>query len=264
MPKDELPSRLPSRGSASAFETAIHFSDVPRRYTLKQAILIYKDEQSDCAASIHEVRHAADTQPGLQPGQPVTMAALEALLTALGRRVGGGFIAPEILSVGLDSLVWWCPACRRRIWFKPDAMFDKSPPADVKRLLKISGQFIWYPPLLFKARPDELHVFALATNERPKAKTRLYKAPFWNLRDGGMCNGNLKLPTVTAENIGRFETAFFDSAFTHNSQGGLLALHSKGYCGFLEELASRKTKPDAAYWVKHLIRTQQQVQTQIK
>jgi len=42
--------------------------------------------------SIHTV---AGTQPGLLPGQPVTMAALEALLTALGRRVGGGFIAPR-------------------------------------------------------------------------------------------------------------------------------------------------------------------------
>jgi len=76
MPKDKLPSRLPSRGSASAFETAAHFSDVPRTYTLKQAILIYKDEQSDCAASIHQV---AGTPPGLLPGQPVTIAALEAL-----------------------------------------------------------------------------------------------------------------------------------------------------------------------------------------
>jgi len=247
-----------------SFETSAHFSDVPHRYTLKQAILIYKDEQDDCAASIHAVRHAADTQPGLQPGQPVTMAALEALLTALGRRVGGGFIAPEILSVGLDSLVWWCPTGRRRIWFKPDAMFDKSPSADIKRLLKVSGQFIWYPPLLFKARPDELHVFALAANERPKAKTRIYKAPFWNLHDGGMCNGNLKLPTVAAENIGRFETAFFDSAFTHNSQGGLLTTHPGGYLALLEALGQRKSRPDTAFWVSHLVRSPYTVQTQIK
>jgi len=249
-----LKDKLPSRGSA--FDVAAHFNDVPRRYTLKQAILIYKDEQSDCAASIHEV---AGTQPGLLPGQPVTTAALEALLTALGRRVGGGFIAPEILSVGLDSLVWWCPAGRRRIWFKPNGDGE-----DVKRLRQVSGQFIWYPPLLFKARPDALSAFALVANERPKANTQLYKAPFWNLNDGGMCNGDLKLPPVAAENIGRFQTAFFDSAFTHNSQGGRLTTHPGGYIGLLEALAKRKSKPDTAFWVSHLVRTQQQVQTQIK
>jgi len=239
----------------NSFEITTAFNDVPRRYTLKQAILIYKDEQSNCAASIHEVNS------GLQPGQPVTMGALEALLSALGRRVGGGFIAPEILSVGLDSLVWWCPAGRRRIWFRPDKMFDKSPPADIKRLLKVSGQFIWYPPLLFKARPDALSVFALAANERPKSGTRLYKAPFWNLHDGGMCNGNLKLPTVAAENISRFERAFFDSAFTHNSQGGLLTTHPGGYLGLLESLVQRKTRPDTAFWVSRLIRSPHTVKT---
>jgi PRTRC genetic system protein B len=248
MPKDKLPSR------GSAFEVAAHFNDVPRRYVCKQAILIYKDEQGDCAASIHTV---AGTQPGLLPGQPVTMAALEALLTALGRRVGGGFIAPEILSVGLDSLVWWCPAGRRRIWFKPNDDSEAS-----KRIRsKFSGSHIWYPPLLFKGRPDALSVFALVANERPRPDTRLWKAPFWNLNDGGMCNGDIKLPPVAAENIGRFHTAFFDSAFTHNSQGGHLTAHPGGYIGLLEALAKRKTKPDTNFWVSQLIRTKQQVKT---
>ena len=96
----------------TSFEISAQFSDTPSRYTLKQAVLIYQNEQKECAASIHEV----DTDAGgsILPGQPVTMAALEALLTALGRGVGGGFIAPEILSAGLDTMIWWCPAARRR------------------------------------------------------------------------------------------------------------------------------------------------------
>ena len=238
-----------------SFEVAAHFNDVPRRYACKQAILIYKDEQGDCAASIHEV---AGAQPGLQPGQPVTIAALEALLTALGRRGGGGFIAPEILSVGLDSLAWWRPSAYRRIWFKPH-----SDDANAKQMRQLNGKHIWYPPLLFKARPDALSVFALVANERPRRDTRLWKAPFWNLNEGGMCNGDIKLPPVAADNIGRFHTAFFDSAFTHNSQGGMLTVHPGGYIGLLEALAKRKTKPDTAFWCANLIRTKQQVQTQI-
>jgi hypothetical protein len=78
-----------------------------------------------------------------------------------------------------------------------------------------------------------------------------------------MCNGDIKLPPVAADNLGRFHSAFFDSAFTHNSQGGQLTVHPGGYIGLLEALAKRKTKPDTTFWVSHLIRTKQQVQSQI-
>ena len=234
-----------------SFEVSAQFSEAPSRYTLKQAILIYQNDQKACAASIHDV----DTAGGsILPGQPVTMAALEALLEALGRGVGGGFIAPEIISTGLDTLIWWCPAARRRIWFKPNHDTDEA-----KRLRKFSGQHIWYPPLLFKAQPNRLSAFALAANERPKASTRIYKAPFWNLNEGGMCNGDITMPAVATENISGFQSAFFDSAFTHNSQGGKLTFHPGGYVGLLEALAKRKTKPDIAFWTTHLMRTKKQV-----
>ena len=234
-----------------SFEVSAQFSEAPSRYTLKQAILIYQNDQKACAASIHDV----DTAGGsILPGQPVTMAALEALLEALGRGVGGGFIAPEIISAGLDTIIWWCPAAYRRIWFKPNHDTDEA-----KRLRKFSGQHIWYPPLLFKAQPNRLSAFALAANERPKASTRIYKAPFWNLNEGGMCNGDITMPAVATENISGFQSAFFDSAFTHNSQGGKLTFHPDGYVGLLEALAKRKTKPDIAYWTSNLMRTKNQV-----
>jgi len=234
-----------------SFEVSAQFSEAPSRYTLKQAILIYQNDQKACAASIHDV----DTAGGsILPGQPVTMAALEALLTALGRGVGGGFIAPEILSAGLDTLIWWCPAAYRRIWFKPNHDSEES-----KRLRKLSGQHIWYPPLMFRAQPDSQSAFALAANERPRANTRIYKAPFWNLNEGGMCNGDITMPAVATENISGFQSAFFDSAFTHNSQGGKLTFHPDGYVGLLEALAKRKTKPDIAYWTSNLMRTKNQV-----
>ena len=234
-----------------SFEVSAQFSEAPSRYTLKQAILIYQNDQKACAASIHDV----DTAGGsILPGQPVTMAALEALLEALGRGVGGGFIAPEIISTGLDTLIWWCPAAYRRIWFKPNHDSDEA-----KRLRKLSGQHIWYPPLMFRAQPDSLSAFALAANERPKANTRIYKAPFWNLNEGGMCNGDITMPAVATENISGFQSAFFDSAFTHNSQGGKLTFHPGGCVGLLEALAKRKTKPDIAFWTTHLMRTKKQV-----
>ena len=70
---------------------------------------------------------------------------------------------------------------------------------------------------------------------------------------------NPPTPWCAAENIGRFQSAFFDSAFTHNSQGGKLTFHPGGYVGLLEALAKRKTKPDIAFWTTHLMRTKKQV-----
>jgi len=244
-------------------DTAIAFGDTPRQYQLARAILIYQsDDRKNCAASVHAINRYHG-KPVVAPGQPVTVAALERLICGLGRNTGGSFIPPQILSVGLDMVAWWCPASRRRIWFKPDKRFDASKDEETKRLLKLNGQFIHYPPLLFVAARG-LKVYALAADERPAPETRLYQAPFWNLSDGGMCEGNLHLPESTPDNIAGFEQAFFDSAFTHNSQGGRLTAHAGGYCTFLEDLARRKIRPNTQYWMANLFPTERTVKNVIK
>jgi PRTRC genetic system protein B len=242
-------------------DTQIIFGDSPRQYQLTRAILVYESQdRRDCAASVHEVaRHHG--RPVIAPGQPVTLAALEQLIAGLGRNVGSDFIPPQILSVGLDKVAWWCPAQRRRIWFKPDKRFDATPDEAIQRLIKLNGQFIYYPPLLFVAA-HSLKVYALAVNQRPVPATPIYKAPFWNLTGGDMCNGNLTLPASHPDHLDGFEKAFFDSAFTHNSGGGQLCVHPGGYCGLLEDLIH--FQPDETYWSAHLLRTNDTAASVIK
>lgn len=242
-------------------KTLVEFGSGQMNFKLTSALLVYADGNAR-AATVHEIA-TYHGRPSLKPGQPISLASLEALITGLGRSTGARFISERVISLGLERVAWWCPAGRRRIWFKPNSRFDKSPSDETKRLLKLNGQFVHYPPLLFIAARG-LSVFALVKKERPTLETRVWKAPVWNLSNGGMCNGNLTLPTSTADNIEGFERAFFDSAFTHNSAGGVLTAHPGGHAGLWEALAKRKTAPAMDFWTANLIRTKQTVKDLLK
>ena len=243
--------------------TLVEFGGQDRHYQIKQAILVYEDAASSAAAAtVHAVellpsRGSANSRPIIQPGQPITILALETLIQSLGRGAKGGFIPPNIISLAMDGMVWWCPAARRRIWFKP------SNDTDAKRLKALNGKSVHHPPLLFKAENNGLNAYALVKNERPTPDIRVYRAPYWNLSDGHMCNGNLKLPPVAPENLAAFEAAFFGSAFTHSSDGTLTS-YPGGHTSLWEHLASRKTAPDARFWTAHLRRTDNTVSQILK
>ncbi len=125
--------------------TLVEFGGQDRHYQLKQAILVYEDAASSAAAATVHPVELHNSRPVIQPGQPITILALESLILNLGRGAKGGFIQPNIISLALDCMVWWCPAARRRIWFKP------SNDTDAKRLKSLNGKFVHHPPLIFKA-----------------------------------------------------------------------------------------------------------------
>ena len=240
-------------------ETKIQFGGAGRDYKLTSAILIYTGPGGDdahggrdtlTAATVHDVEHIGRGQPIIQPGQPVSVQALERLLLSLGRQQAAGFLPETMLAVGLDLMAWWCPAGRRRIWFKTYKEDDKE-------LRALNGKFVHHPPLLFIVKGG-LNVFALVEDKRPRAGTKLWRAPYWNLGEGHMCNGNLKLPPCQPENLAGFEAAFFNSAFTHGRGQGLTT-HPGGHTAFWRELSRRKAKPDAAWWRKKLLPAKQKV-----
>lgn len=239
--------------------TLVEFGGQDRHYQLKQAVLIYQEMASSAAAAtIHAVELSGqNARPTILPGQPITVRALESLIQSLGRGAKGGFFPPNLISLALDGMVWWCPATRRRIWFKP------SNDPDAKRLKALNGKVVHHPPLLFKVEGSHLNLFALAKNQRPTPDTRLYCAPYWNLSAGHMCNGNLTLPPVAPENLPAFEAAFFNSAFTHSSDGALTSFPG-GHTALWEHLAIRKAAPDARFWTAHLRRTNETISQLLK
>ena len=234
-------------------------------YQLTRALLIYEQVRSTdgnglvsasngrTAVSVHPVK---DRQLGA--GVPLTRPGLEALAGSLGRNLAAGWLPPNVVSLGFGKLAWFCPAGRRRIWFKADGRFDggaETEHADTPHVTKLNGQFAQHPPLLFVASDRQLALFALPRNQRPAATTRLYRAPYWNLWESGtMCAGNRALPaSPTPAAIPQYEAAFFDSAFSHTNIPKLCN-HPGGHTGLWTELTRRKTPPDEKYWTRNLCR----------
>ena len=246
--------------------TTTEFGGATVQYELKHAILLYAGSDQNLAATTHTVANY-NGRPTITAGQPITVAGLEKMIQSLGKSSGASFLPPNILSLGIERVVWWCPAGRRRIWFKPNNRFDDDLKTDeaatLKAILKLNSQYVHWPAFLFVGGRS-LSAFALADNQRPQPSTRLYKAPCWNLSDGGMCTGNVKLPVPSPDNLAGFETAFFGSSFTHNSQGGKLTMHPRGHAGMWTELAARKTAPEAGYLKRNLIRDERTVNGIIK
>lgn len=231
-------------------------------FRLTQALLIYQSERvhTDHNGKTSGARTAVTVHPvvngKIMEGQPISRGAVEELAAALGRNLAAGWLPANLVSLGFGTMAWFCPAGRRRIWFKPDGRFDGGDQVDnshTKAALKLNGKFVHHPPLLFVATPGNLAVFALAKNERPLAETGVYRAPYWNLwKDGKMCAGNRAMPEQPLpSSIAQYEAAFFQSAFTHTNLVKVCH-HPKGHSGFWSELATLKEVP-AGYWSKNLV-----------
>jgi PRTRC genetic system protein B len=220
-----------------------------RRFEIQSAILLYKERtmtgNETCMATMHEVTNR-DGQPALAPGAPITVAAIESLTRSLGRHLEASILPECVLAVSLTKLAWWTPSARRRIWFNPA---DRPLKDDYK---KLNGKFVWHPALLFVAGNRSLSIFALDSDRRPAAETKLCVAPYWNLSpEGHMCNGNAPVPDLASPSlIPKFEQAFFNSSFSHSHWGHRLTRCPGGHRALWQEMARPATK---AFPARYLI-----------
>ena len=87
----------------------------------------------------------------------------------------------------------------------------------------------------------DLMIRALTENKRPQTTTKLAVSPFWNLSDDGrVCTGSMRRPDgVAVATIPKWETGFYESAFTH-ANVGRLTRHNGGFEGLWSELADKR------------------------
>ena len=120
-----------------------------------------------------------------------------------------GIIPTNVLHINPSekgSLIWYTKEQKRNLFF-----VDK---------LGIPNGTAFVPPLLWKATQQRLDIYALKSNRRPTAKTKLYYAPFFNVyRNGNVCMGSvnieIKNSTSLEDFITAWETYFFNSYFSH-------------------------------------------------
>ena len=192
--------------------------------------------------TLHEVIHDGDVAR-LAEGQLMTPQMLVDLMAGLGRSVPAEILPERVLVRTAEMIVWWLPARKRSMFFS-----DHGADAALKSM---NGKLYPHPPLLFKACGSHLWVRALAKDERPKAETRMYIAPYWNCyANGVVCTGSMRIPqekSVAAVEL--WEESFFRSAFTHASGVRKLTRFPGGFLGMWQSLAGEKEFP-SGYLVK--------------
>lgn len=86
--------------------------------------------------------------------------------------------------------------------------------------LEIPNGIAEIPAMIWYANKRNLTVFALANNRRPREKTQLYHAPFFNVYDNGkVCMGTVDVNIQNSSSVEEFtekwEDYFFNSYFSH-------------------------------------------------
>ena len=203
-----------------------------RSFTLKQALLIYRDDAA-AFATLHEVRGEKNQAPYLGPGQALTTAFLRTLTRGLGSKITPEILPGNVLVRTPDQIVWWRMAGREMMFF------DGGTP----EVARLNGRLYPHPPLVFKVSQHELFVRALEQDARPTANSPLKTAPYWNTEGsrGLVCAGTMRIPQeMTAENTPEWESAFFCSSFTHPSGAVRLTSHPNGFAGLWLTLADHE------------------------
>ncbi|MBU2736358.1 PRTRC system protein B [Acidithiobacillus caldus ATCC 51756] len=179
----------------------------PQRWVLEKAFLLYGcgDEHFLTANDIDGER--------IGPGKPVSLRGVYALLQkSVQPERFFSFVDARVLYSGPSFLVWWSPPRRRSIHFA-DHLHD------------VHGTVIdaAHPGLVWMVKQDgnltnPQWIAAFKGSRRPTEHTRLYKAPYFNVWDGGnVCQGSGVIPAFTgnAAMMDAWEASFFNSSFTH-------------------------------------------------
>lgn len=208
----------------------------PSQFELRGAMLVYSSGRtsSGAFASWHEVDSDAVGSPRLGPAMPLTTTFLRELSRGLGVMTRPEVLPENVLVRTPESLVWWCPAQRRRMFFRHD---DK--------LGALSGRTVPQPALVFRVTQRELWMRALANNVRPTAATTLMVAPYYNVNtEGVVCQGTMRSPEdASVAAMEQWESSFFESEFTHIYGNGYFTRHPGGMAGLWSSLAGRRTFP---------------------
>lgn len=218
--------------------------------SLRHAILIYSaDAQfSEAAKSLQFVAtlHAVDEakgRPVIGAGTCVSAAQAEAFALAISRSAMQRTFLPEnVLLHSANLTIWWQPSCVRRIFFVKKKAKDFS---------AFNAKRFRHPALCFVLKDRTLRVFALAENQRPTPKTKLYRAPYPNVTNEGaiqLC-GCTPPPDTSIASLPAWEANFYDSAFSHLANVGKLTKFKGGILALYELLTCASMLDDQPHYL---------------
>lgn len=183
-------------------------------FAIRSAILLHGKGRSSGSgqgdvrfATIHPVESNGDTRPQILAGRVLSSSELEQALSGLNPKKRMSFIPEALLASSGAGMVWWRRPAKARVWFNTrqgDALDGKT---------GLTPQ----PGLVFAVAGGSWMVWAVKGCDRPTQDTELFQAPYFNVYEtGSICVGNASIPKgVSPDTIPGYESAFFDSRFTH-------------------------------------------------
>lgn len=174
----------------------------------EMAIIVYKEEDTH---SFYLERRNINRQGKMEAGVPLTEECLAGIVTSLSlseRQIVHGRLPENMLYAdcrsGRDKFIWYRPEEKRKLYFSSN--------------VEIENGEMYIPGLVYLAERGVLSVFAYK-GKKVTERTKLYKAPFFNIYDTGkVClgNANVRLPEErTYESvISYWEQMFWQSEFT--------------------------------------------------
>ena len=184
-------------------------------YFPKSALLLYQSSADNNrvyveAFDINDNGYPVNAHP-LSLKESQSLAKTLDMGGQLGRRflTSRGLMPKNILHinpVGEGCALWYTPA------HETNLLFSES--------LGIASGKAFIPPMIWKASPKNLYVYALKNGKTIKEKTALYKAPFFNIHpDGRVCMGtvdiNSERENCLEDFISSWQSYFFGSYFSH-------------------------------------------------
>jgi PRTRC genetic system protein B len=222
-------------------------------YELREALLVYRSDRDSYSIkpgqppSIYVTKHAVQRGSAggasMGPGVPLEKSDVNTLLEGLRGTIPVEFLPSNVLMRTQESVVWWTPPAVRPMFYSRNKGDE---------LNQLSGKRFPQPALIFCASEGHLAIRALADNERPTPKTRLFRAPYWNVDEyGEVCLGSTKVPReASVASLPRWEQAFFESEFTHPNVHKKLTMYPGGFVAMWKSLIGKKKFP-----VEHLADT---------
>lgn len=126
------------------------------------------------------------------------------------------WLPQNLMMMNSDQMIWYVPSRKRSMYFKQSG---KSIKLDV----------VW-PSLVFRfTASGTLYVAAYAGKGAPKLSQPLYHAPIWNIyADTRLCAGTAETTNIIGiEAMRVWETAIFDTVFTHSNHRQAIATKKK-------------------------------------
>ena len=159
-------------------------------YRPELSIVVYKNDRDYYLES-----HTINEKGQVMEGKPLLQETLQGIIgvffderknmSQLTGILPDNLLYFALLPGGNHKLIWHRPAEVRVMHFA--------------QALHLPTAKVWVPSMLYVAERNHLSVFALKANTRPTEKTKLFRAPFYNVsNEGSVCLGNasVKKPPI--------------------------------------------------------------------